>query len=64
MQIKSNVLLVNRNERIKTRTYVICNKYCAFCICSPEPVIVIIRSFDPGCGLSIVIPAPDCSRIC
>ena len=45
-------------------THLICSRYWAFCIWSGWPVIVMMRSFDPGMASSIVMPAPDSWRIC
>lgn len=43
--------------------YLCWRRYWAICIWFGEPVIVIMRSLDPGKGSSIVIPAPESDRI-
>lgn len=43
--------------------HLIWRRYCAFCICSSVPVMVIMRSLDPGRASSITIWALDCRRI-
>ena len=44
--------------------HLICSKYWAFWICSWLPVMVMMRSLEPGMASSIVMPAPDSCRIC
>lgn len=55
---------INKNRNVKyIYIYLCCNKYCAIWIWLGRPEIVMMRSFDPGRGSSIVIPAPESARI-
>ena len=51
--------LIFSSAVISMTTYLICKRYCAFWICSSDPVMVMMRSFDPGNASSITIWAPD-----
>ena len=44
-------------------TYLIWRRYCAFWMFSSDPVMVMIRSLDPGKASSMTIWAPDCRLI-
>jgi hypothetical protein len=53
----------SHHHSIYVNAYLCWRRYWAICIWLGEPVIVIIRSLDPGKGSSIVIPAPESDRI-
>ena len=48
---------------LQTYTHLICSRYCAQCIWSLVPTIVMIRSSDPSSGSAMDTDARDCWRI-
>lgn len=54
---------VQVNAYLHRNTHLLCKRNWALCICSWVPVIVMIRSLDPGSPSSMTIWALDCRRI-
>lgn len=51
-------------EREKERErYLCCRRYCAICMRCGVPVMVMMRSLEPGSGSAISMPAPLSARI-